>query len=448
MDESRLPDTESSPEFVGSSRAAVDLRKLIARVARSLLPVLVQGESGVGRTFVARLIHEGSQRCGPLTIVNLADLSSNLGQAELFGYARGAFTGASSPKEGLIESADTGTLLLEGLEAAPTEVQALLLHFLELGTIRRLGETVERRIDVRTIATAGPNARMAGHIREDLYYRLATFALSVPPLRQRMEDIEDLARHFIRTADATKTLHPDAVHAIAHYSFPGNVRELRMIVQRSLAVASGDLITVEDLMLPEESIMTGAHLADDLKRELNSARNELESLRGSTITASPIWEGRSFPVEAGSCFVLMPYEETADLQKVYRNHVKPVLESKCGLRCERADDINDVNGVMQSVWESINRARLVIADLTRRNPNVFYELGIAHTLGKPVIMIAQSMEYVPFDLRHLRCIVYEYKPERIEEFERRLEVTVRRVLSSRPAPSARVEQQQPGESGQ
>jgi hypothetical protein len=125
----------------------------------------------------------------------------------------------------------------------------------------------------------------------------------------------------------------------------------------------------------------------------------------------------------------MPFADTSDVQKVYRDHVKPVLESVCGLRCERADDIYDINGVMQSVWEGINRARLVVADLTGKNPNVFYELGIAHTLGKPVIILTQSMEFVPFDLRHLRCIVYEYKPRSITKLETALENTVKRVLS-------------------
>jgi nucleoside 2-deoxyribosyltransferase len=125
----------------------------------------------------------------------------------------------------------------------------------------------------------------------------------------------------------------------------------------------------------------------------------------------------------------MPFSDTRELQAVYRDHVKPVIE-RLGLKCERADDIYDVSGIMQSVWDCINRARFVVADLTERNANVFYELGIAHTLGKPVIMITQSIEFVPFDLRHLRCITYSYTPRGAAQLELTLERTIRTILGS------------------
>lgn len=125
----------------------------------------------------------------------------------------------------------------------------------------------------------------------------------------------------------------------------------------------------------------------------------------------------------------MPFSEQQDLQTVYREHIAAVVK-RIGFRAVRADDIYDISGVMQSVWEGINKARFIIADVTSSNPNVFYELGIAHTLGKPVIMLTQSMDYVPFDLRHRRCIVYDYKPKAIDRFERALEKTIRTVISS------------------
>ena len=125
----------------------------------------------------------------------------------------------------------------------------------------------------------------------------------------------------------------------------------------------------------------------------------------------------------------MPFGDESDVQLVYRNHVKPVIEQKCQLRCERADDIYDVSGIMQSVWEGINRAGVVVAELTGRNPNVFYELGVAHTLGRPVIMLSQDIEDVPSDLRHLRCILYRYKPDVIGAFETTLEKTLKSVLA-------------------
>ena len=181
---------------------------------------------------------------------------------------------------------------------------------------------------------------------------------------------------------------------------------------------------------------------ESLRRDIATVRAELNAIHRSTIVANPIWEGRRFSSEVDYCFVLMPFADKNDMQTVYTDHIKPVIEKRCHLRCERADDIHDISGVMQSVWESINRARIVIAEMTDRNPNVFYELGIAHTLGKPVIMITQSMDYVPFDLKHLRCIVYEFKPGAIDRFKESLEKTIRRVLSSTYAsPSAEMRQE-------
>ena len=199
-------------------------------------------------------------------------------------------------------------------------------------------------------------------------------------------------------------------------------------------MCTAECITARDVEI--ERPLTSIPTADAIssRSEIAALRREIEYLHRNSIVATPIWEGRAFPTEAEYCFVLMPFSETMDVQNVYGDHVKRVIEKRCGLRCERADDIYDISGVMQSVWEGINRARLIVADLTDRNPNVFYELGIEHTLGKPVVMITQSMDYVPFDLRHLRCIVYEYKPSAIRSFEAALERTVRAVLLGNQTP--------------
>jgi hypothetical protein len=216
------------------------------------------------------------------------------------------------------------------------------------------------------------------------------------------------------------------------FAFPGNIRELYNIIQRAAILAKGDTNLVEagDLMVGQRKFTEVKKGDDNVRQDLTNLQRALETLKRSSLVANPIWEGRSFPTEVDYCFVLMPFAEADDIQQVYQNHLKPVIERRCALRCERADDIHDISGVMQSVWESINRSRIIIAEMTGRNPNVFYELGIAHTLGKPVIMITQSMDFVPFDLKHLRCIVYDYKPGRIGKFEDSLEKTVKRVLSS------------------
>jgi hypothetical protein len=215
------------------------------------------------------------------------------------------------------------------------------------------------------------------------------------------------------------------------YPWPGNVRELANKIQRAVSVSQGLELDVPTFSLPSpQPQLVDATVAPHLQQEVTRLRSELEALRRITIVASPIWEGRSFSPDLSLCFVLMPFADSSDLQSVYIDHVRPVIEG-LGLRCERADDIHDISGVMQSVWEGINRAGIVIADMTERNPNVFYELGIAHTLGKPVVMITQSMEFVPFDLKHLRCLVYDYKPAKISRFEEALRRTILTVIETR-----------------
>lgn len=189
------------------------------------------------------------------------------------------------------------------------------------------------------------------------------------------------------------------------------------------------IITLEGATPSARAFLQAQRVAHHLTiRDLHRSAEAAGSRVQGSLPSAPLWGRAITETQRDYCFVLMPFGDTADLQAVYRDHVKPTLEGRCNLRCERADDIYDVAGVMQSVWESINRASVIVAELTGKNANVFYELGIAHTLGKPVIMISQNIDDVPLDLRHLRCILYQYKPSAVGKFEEALAKTAMSVL--------------------
>lgn len=423
----------SLDELGSESIETPELAALFRRAAEADIPVLIIGEPGTGKATAARSIHSLSRRArAPFVAVNLAALPPSLIQAELFGHTEGAFTGART-REGFVELARGGTLLLEGLDEAPPELQSTLLHLLDSSRFRRLGDDQERTVDARFIGSASDPQS----IRQDLRSRFA-LEIRLPALRERKEDLPRLINQIARRLGLQVAFSKDALEELARYDFPGNYRDLENIIRGAALWAGGKVVTREALPKRVTEATSPRRGRETSAAELDMLRKELFHLRQRALLADPIWQGRNFPREGDYCFVLMPFADTMDLQDVYAKHVKRVIEERCGLRCERADDIYGISGVMQSVWEGINRARLLLADLTAKNSNVFYELGIAHTLGKPVIMITQSMDYVPFDLRHLKCLVYEYKPGRIEAFEAALEKTVKTVLSGTP-PGTKME---------
>jgi energy-coupling factor transporter ATP-binding protein EcfA2 len=427
-----LPFESDLDAFRGAGAQISKIRDLVRRIAVTELSALIVGEPGTGKSSLARAIHQLSvRRSGPFVQISSGNVPRELASAELFGFVKGAFTGAVRTRAGLVETAEGGTLYLDGLEDASLEMQALLLGFVADRRFTKLGASREQTADVRLISSVRPDA--LNSLRPDLRDRLSGVVINIPPLRSHPEDIPELAETVVRTL-GTHIISDNAMKRMMSYSFPGNVRELQAALQRAVVLASSSTIQEEDLGLEERLTSSSGVATDTLQAELREAHGQLDVYQRAAIIASPIWQGRNFTPEPDYCFVLMPFSSTRDLPAVYDNHVKLVLE-RCGLRCERADDIHDISGIMQSVWESINRARLIVAEMTERNPNVFYELGIAHTLGKQVIMITQSMDFVPFDLKHLRCIVYDYKPNRIEQFEAALEKTVKTVLSSSQAPS-------------
>jgi DNA-binding NtrC family response regulator len=233
--------------LIGQCEAIVRLRAQVDRVAKVAAPVLIWGESGSGKELTAQAIHHQSERAGgPFVPINCGAISPTLIHSELFGYERGAFTGATRGKAGLIESADGGTLFLDEIGDLPKDLQANLLRFLQEKTICRLGSTRAIRVDVRVIAE--------GDFREDLYYRLAVLPVTVPPLRDRRDDIVALAEHFFHTyadekAPRLKGFSDRAIAAILDHDWPGNVRELINRVRRAMVMSDGRLITPEDLGL-------------------------------------------------------------------------------------------------------------------------------------------------------------------------------------------------------
>ena len=257
---------------IGASDAIVRLREQVARVARTTAPVLIWGESGSGKELAAQAVHEQSVRArAPFIAVNCGAIAPSLIQSELFGHEKGAFTGATRDKAGLLEAAHGGTVFLDEIADLPKELQANLLRFLQEKTITRLGATRALPLDVRVIAASHVNLQEAvarGAFREDLYYRLAVLPVTVPPLRERRDDLMLLADHFFALYAAEK--HPrlkgfasGAVSAILAHHWPGNVRELMNRVRRAMVMAEGRLISAADLGFDDPFDVASTTALDD-----------------------------------------------------------------------------------------------------------------------------------------------------------------------------------------
>ena len=262
--EAGQPGPESYQGLVGASAPMRELFTLLKSLEGTEVPVVIEGESGTGKELVARAIHARSPRAqGPLVAVNCGAIPETLVESELFGHARGSFTGALADRPGLIEAADGGTLFLDELGELPIDAQAKLLRVLESGELRRVGESQTRSVDVRVVAATNRDLRRAiaeESFREDLFYRLAVFRLRIPPLRDRPQDIPLLVGHLLRGLGRSDAeLGPETMRALVARRWPGNVRELRNVLERALALAGRGPIRPEHL--PEES-GPGADAAD------------------------------------------------------------------------------------------------------------------------------------------------------------------------------------------
>ena len=250
--EERVNKTYSFDRIVGESEAIGKAKKIARKVASSDIHVLLQGETGTGKELFAQAIHQASPRKdGPFVALNCSAFPRDMLESELFGFKKGAFTGATESKKGLLEEADTGTLLLDEIGELEQSLQAKLLRFLENKTFTKLGETKERRVDLRVIAATNKDLKQQveqGNFREDLYYRLAGFRLTIPPLRERSDDIPLLTRFFLnRMKKKVHRVDEKALDLLLQYPWKGNIRELKNVVERAAILAEGDTITPDHL---------------------------------------------------------------------------------------------------------------------------------------------------------------------------------------------------------
>ncbi len=251
--------------IIGRSASMREIFHTVERVAPTRATVLIAGESGVGKDMIARAIHQHSPRKNHTFVkINCTALPENLMESELFGYEKGAFTGANVSKPGRFEQADKGTAFLDEIGDVPPNIQVKLLRILQERQFERLGSNVTRNVDVRVVAATNVDLRAAleqGRFREDLYYRLNVVPISVPPLRERREDIPFLVMHFLRKlsaelGSAVKEISPAAMDRLLAHTWPGNVRELENTIERSLVLASGELLEAPDVRIeaPRNSV--------------------------------------------------------------------------------------------------------------------------------------------------------------------------------------------------
>lgn len=277
--------------LIGRTRTFQQMLELVARVGSSDASVLLLGESGTGKELVARAVHEASPRAGgPLVAVECASLTETLFESELFGHERGAFTGANAAKPGLVESASGGTLFFDEVGDIPLPMQVKLLRLLESGTYRRVGSTELRRTDVRIVSATHRDLQSMvadGRFREDLYYRLSTFPICLPALRERAEDIPLLAAALLdRVAPRRRlSLSRDATLRLREHLFPGNVRELRNVLERAALLCDGQVIHRANIERALGSDARTTRLPDR-----SAGMTQLKTLR-----ASPHMANRSLP---------------------------------------------------------------------------------------------------------------------------------------------------------
>lgn len=274
-----------STRWVGSSSASQKIRKRVAELRGETSPVLIEGETGCGKEVIARLLHEQEGE-RPFIAVNLASIPENLFESEMFGHTKGAFTGADSHKIGLAEAANGGDLFLDEIEALPLTQQAKLLRFLETGEVRRVGAKESTNVKTRVIAASNRSLEKmvaSGEFREDLLYRLSSQKIELTPLRQRLDDIDELATHFLNAERPrrNKTFAADGLSALKQYNWPGNVRELKRVCEQLSLTSPLPFIREVDVTswLRPTTAQVGApsYTMIDFNKGLNALMEEFEA---------------------------------------------------------------------------------------------------------------------------------------------------------------------------
>ena len=296
--QTELETNHSFGEIIGKSEKMQQVFTEIGVAAAEDITVLIQGETGTGKELVAKSIHNNSPRkSAPFVGVNCAAIPAELIESQLFGHERGAFTGAIERRIGYFEQANTGTLFLDEIGEMQLSLQTKLLRVLQEREFQRLGGTSTISIDIRVLAATNQdldNAIREGSFRKDLYYRLAAFSIGIPPLRERREDIEILAHHFLKkyAADAKKPIRgfcPDALHVLTQHDFPGNVRELKHAIERAVLLETTDRLQRESL--PPDLIQEGSQAAISSPTDTTRILPLDEVERGAIVNALKVTGG-------------------------------------------------------------------------------------------------------------------------------------------------------------
>jgi transcriptional regulator with PAS, ATPase and Fis domain len=298
-----------SHELIGGGPAMQKVKNLVAKIAPLDVSVMIQGETGTGKELIARLVHRNSRRAGNLFLpINCGAIAINLLESELFGHEQGAFTGAEQQKKGLVELASSGTLFLDELNSMPAAFQAKILRFLQERSFFRVGGSKELHSDVRIVAATNVNLVeevAAGRFRDDLYFRLSIMVLRLPPLRERTEDIPELACYFLRKYSALYEKKVDRIDQytldqLVDYPWPGNIRELENVISSSVIMATGTAITSASLpddfrkgslVTTAEDSMKLSDMEQSMMRKalLKSDGNKARAARMLGIDTSTLW---------------------------------------------------------------------------------------------------------------------------------------------------------------